>query len=68
MGLETISVGGEVINYFNVLEEVIYLRDVFFSFISGWATPFIIIIVVIWIMIFMVVLMKTFRERMINGV
>ena len=68
MGLETISIGGEVINYFNVLEEIVYLRDVFFGFITGWASAFIALILVIWIMVFIAVLVKSFRERVANGI
>lgn len=68
MGLETISVGGDVINYFNVLEEVTYLRDVFFGFISGWATPFIVIIVVVWMGVFLVVITRAVRQKVNDGI
>ena len=68
MGLDTISIGGEIISYFNVLEEITYLRDVFFNFISGWAGAFALIIVLIWVMVFLVVLTRTFRKRIVNGI
>ena len=68
MVIDSITVGGEVISYFNVLKEVTYLRDVFFDFISGWATPFLTIIVVIWVMIFLSILIKNFMDRVKNGI
>lgn len=68
MGLDTISIGGEVITYFNVLEEISYLREVFFSFITGWASPFVLILVLIWLMIFIAVLTKIVRKKMLNGI
>ena len=68
MGLDTISIGGEIISYFNVLEEITYLRDVFFNFISGWASAFALIIVLIWVMVFVVVLTRTFRKRFVDGI
>ena len=51
MGLETLSIAGESVTYFNVLEEMIYLRDVFFGYIQGFAGAFILILLVVWVAI-----------------
>jgi len=68
MGLDTFSVGGEVITYFNVLEEIQYLRDVFFGFITGWASAFVFILVLVWVMVFIVVVTRAFRKRIVDGI
>ena len=63
-----LSVAGESITYFNVLEEMIYLRDVFFGYIQGFASAFILILVVVWVAVFIVTIFKLMNKVVADGV
>lgn len=52
MGSEQFIVGGETITYFNIAEEMGFLRDALFDFLRAYAPGFTVFIVALWIAIF----------------
>jgi hypothetical protein len=63
MGLEQIVIGGETMTFFNIAEEMIYLRDLFFNLITNYAAGFIVLILMIWTAVFFIAIMVIVRKQ-----
>ena len=64
MGLETFVINGETLTFFNIAEEMSFLRDVLFSFLAEYSTGFLAVIGVLWLGVFIMAVIIAMKKQM----
>ena len=66
MVIDTLSVNGDKIIFFNPVPSMVYLRDGFFSFIHTFGVEFVVFLLIIWLGGFILMLFFQFRALVVS--